>query len=81
MSVQTAVYRNDLTGEIFAFIGSKVEAHICNIRRSAVTVYHDVVQENVLERLRNVSLVFGCNDKSGTNTVAADIILAVLESC
>ena len=38
----------NLTGEEFAFIGSQINAHICNILRLSVTIDHDIVQENIL---------------------------------
>lgn len=80
MAVKTAVNCDNLTCEKFAFIRSKIYAHIGYIGGAAVTVDHNVIEEDILQNLGYMSLVIGCDDKTRANTVTADIALTVLKS-
>ena len=80
VGIEAAVHGYYLAGEVAALIGSKVKTHVADILRTAVTVYHDVVQEDASQSLRNMSLVLRSYNKTRTNAVAADVLLAVLES-
>ena len=46
--VQTSVDRYNLSRKVLAFIGSQIDAHIGDIFRAAITIHHNVIQENIL---------------------------------
>ena len=79
MGIQAAVNIDDLARHILALIGGKVNTHMTDILRTAVPVHHDVAGEDILQGLRNVSFVFRSDNKTGSDAVAADVLLAVLQ--
>ena len=62
----------------YHYNGRKIYAHMSDIIRTAVTVYHIVACENIFYNLRNILFIFRCNDKSRSYTVAANILLSEL---
>ena len=81
MGVQPAVHINNLSGYIITFVGSQIYAHVTYIFRASIAVDSNIVQENVFKHLRNARFVFRRDNKSRSDTVAADFFLAVLECC
>ena len=81
MGVQAAVHIDDLARHVFALVRGKIHAHMADILRAAVAGHHDVAGKNVLQGLRHTAFIFRRDDQSGSDTVAADFFLAVLECC
>ena len=47
--------------------------------RATITIYHYVVEENILQNLRNISFVLGSYNQTRANAVATNVVLTVLE--
>lgn len=75
MAVQAAVYRDNLTGKKRTLIGSKIYAHIGNIRRTAIPVHHNIIQENILQNLRYLPLIIRCNNQTGRTQLQRILLL------
>ena len=79
MGIHAAVNREDLTAGEVAFIGTEVNACVADIFGAAIAVYADVAKENIFNCLCNIGIIFGCNDKTRTDAVAANVIFTILE--
>ncbi len=79
MGIQAAVYIDDLSGYIAALIRRKIHAHVAYVFRASVTVDHDIAQEDILQGLGDMGIVFRCDDQPRTDAVAPDILLSILE--
>ena len=71
MAVQAAVNSDNLAGEEAALVGAQIHAHIGDISRAAITGNHDVVEEDVLQNLRNLTLVVGGDNQARLSLLTA----------
>ena len=77
--IHAAVNVDDLSRGVGAFIGAKIYGCMSNVFWATVAVNHDATQEDIFEHLRNLRLVFWRNNQAWTDTIAADVVFAVLQ--
>lgn len=79
MGIHAAIDVDHLSGNIVAFVGSKVHAGVSDVFGAAIAINFNVAQEDIAQRLGNNCFILWRNNKARTNAIAANIFLAVLQ--